>query len=89
MRLLGHFAHLGQILGMKVLETVAPYWHILWAWGFWGILGSNIRQEKLTKFTKIFNYIKFSCAKLFLYFRIYISFTKRIETFCSRDIKTF
>ena len=52
-------------LGMKVLETFASYWNILWAWGFWAILGSNIRQVKLKKFTKIFNYIKLSCAKLF------------------------
>ena len=28
--------------------------------GYWDIWGQKIRQEKLTKFTKILNYIKFS-----------------------------
>ena len=35
----------GTNLRMKVLETFAPYCNILWARGFWKILGSNIRQE--------------------------------------------
>ena len=25
----------GKSLVMKVLETFATYWNILWAWGFW------------------------------------------------------
>ena len=35
-----------------------------WAWEYQDILGSNIRQEKLSTFTKILNYSKFSCIIL-------------------------
>ena len=84
LRLLEWYTCIGSI------RTFCPLGYF-WACVYWDILNSNTRQEKLSKYTKILHFNKSSYitfwVKMSLYSQ-YTLFTKRIETFWSRDISS-
>ena len=47
------FCRLGIFLDLRVLDHFTPLGYF-WAWGYWDILGSKIKEEKFLKLTNVF-----------------------------------
>ena len=87
LRVLGHFVP-WDIFGLEGIKRFCLLRRIL-GFGVLGHFGLKNQTRKTEKFSKILNYIKFSCSNCCSTFPKYMSFTKSIEIFRSKNIWAF